>query len=77
MTNYDFGDILLLNAFPYAHLDGVKKRPALVLADTGDQDLILARITTEESRDAYDFKIVQKLLIHHIRGTGFICQTIQ
>ena len=59
MTNYEFGDVLLLNAFPYSHLDGVKKRPALVLADTGDQDLVLARITSEEPRDTYDIPLTR------------------
>ena len=57
MMIYEFGDILLLNAFPFSQLGGVKKRPALVLADTGDEDLILCRMTSESVRDAHDFLI--------------------
>lgn len=57
MTPYDFGDILLLNAFPYSNLAKVKKRPALVLADIGDQDILVARITSEEPRDSHDMAI--------------------
>ena len=55
MITYEFGDILLLRAFPFASLDDTKKRPALVLAETNDQDLVLARITSGQSRNEYDF----------------------
>lgn len=54
---YELGDILLLNAFPYSSLGAVKKRPALVLADTGDEDFLLCRITSEAGRDLYDLEI--------------------
>lgn len=35
----------------------MKKRPALVLADTGDQDLLVCRVTSERARDAYDLEL--------------------
>lgn len=54
---YEFGDILLFNAFPFSNLSGVKKRPALVLADIGDEDIVVCRITGESSRDPYDYVI--------------------
>lgn len=54
---YEFGDILLFNAFPFSNLGGVKKRPALVLADTGDEDVVVCRVTGEASRDDYDYPI--------------------
>ena len=57
MTRYELGDVLLFQAFPYSHPTQAKKRPALVLADHGDQDIIVARITSEESRDLYDFSL--------------------
>ena len=57
MTSYDFGDILLLNAYPFSDLSGVKKRPALVVADIGDEDVLVARITSEEPRDAHDVSL--------------------
>lgn len=66
MTKYEFGDILLLNAYPYSDLGKTKKRPALVLADTGDQDLILARITSETPRDRTD------LLLHRWKDMGLL-----
>lgn len=59
MIHYEFGDILLLLSFPFSDLGGRKKRPALVLADTGDADVLVSRITGEEPRDPYDYKIDQ------------------
>jgi mRNA interferase MazF len=32
-------------------------RPALVLADTGDDDIVIARITTHQTRDSSDVNI--------------------
>jgi mRNA interferase MazF len=57
MTNYDFGAVLLLNAFPFSDASGIKKRPALVLADPGDQDVIVARITSSLARDGFDLPV--------------------
>jgi mRNA interferase MazF len=34
-----------------------KQRPALVIADTGDADVLLARITTQLHSDAFDVKV--------------------
>ena len=44
--NYKFGDIVLI-AFSYTNAVGVKKRPALVLYDSGDPDVVVARITSQ------------------------------
>jgi mRNA interferase MazF len=57
MTSYEFGDVLLLNAYPFSDLTGVKKRPALVVADIGDEDVLVARITSEEPRDDHDVSL--------------------
>lgn len=57
MTNYEFGEVLLFNAFPFSDASGRKKRPTLVLADPGDQDVLVARITSSLSRDSYDLPI--------------------
>lgn len=57
MTGFECGDILLLKVFPYSDFSGSKKRPALVLADTGDRDLLVCRITSEPPRDRHDFEI--------------------
>ena len=56
MTIYKFGDIVLIG-FPHSDLQGISKRPAIVLYDSGDQDVLLARITTQEYTTEADYKI--------------------
>ena len=56
MTTYDFGEIVLIG-FPHTDLQGVSKRPAIVLYDSGDQDVLVARVTTQEYRNEADYKI--------------------
>jgi mRNA interferase MazF len=56
MTIYKFGDIVLIG-FPHTDLQGISKRPAIVLYDSGDQDVLLARITTQEYTTEADYKI--------------------
>lgn len=57
MTHYDFGDVVLL-AFPFTNLAGAKQRPAFVLADTGDHDILVARITSDNPRDSSDYNLI-------------------
>jgi len=45
MTNYKCGDIVLIG-FPHTDFQGISKRPAIVLYDSGDKDVLVARITT-------------------------------
>jgi mRNA-degrading endonuclease toxin of MazEF toxin-antitoxin module len=47
MTNYEFGDVVLVD-FPQSGIDETKRRPALVVLDIGDADVVLAPITTRE-----------------------------
>ncbi len=56
MAKLELGDIVLLN-FPYT--DGIshKKRPALVIADTQDGDVVLCRITSQQKTTTYDIEI--------------------
>jgi mRNA interferase MazF len=56
MTTYNFGDIVLIG-FPHTDLQGVSKRPAIVLYDSGDQDILVARVTTQEYKSEGDYKI--------------------
>ncbi|MEW6376632.1 MAG: type II toxin-antitoxin system PemK/MazF family toxin [Thermodesulfobacteriota bacterium] len=56
MTSYELGDIVLIG-FPHTDLQGISKRPAIVLYDSGDQDVLLARITTQEYLTETDYKI--------------------
>ena len=56
MKQYNFGDIVLLS-FPLTNYNDVKKRPALVFFDLGDDDFLVARITTQISKGKYDYEI--------------------
>lgn len=56
MTTYKFGDIILIG-FPHTDMQGMSKRPAVVLYDSGDQDVLVARITTQEYTSDTDHKI--------------------
>lgn len=49
MTDYKLGEVILI-AFPYTNGVGSKKRPALVLYDAGDPDILVARITSQVVR---------------------------
>jgi mRNA interferase MazF len=52
-TNYQAGDIVLVD-FPFTVSGQGKPRPALVILDTGDADVLLARITTQHQATPYD-----------------------
>ena len=55
MTKYKFGNVVLV---VFSQTDGSKKqRPALVVLDTGDDDIILAPITTTERKSKGDYRI--------------------
>ncbi|MBU0567112.1 type II toxin-antitoxin system PemK/MazF family toxin [bacterium] len=56
MTNYNFGNILLLE-FPYAEGHGISKRPVLVLADIDKKDIVVAKITGVQERGHFDIPI--------------------
>jgi mRNA interferase MazF len=53
LERYELGELVLLS-FPYT--DGVreKQRPALVLLDAGDEDILLARVTSQLTDTVYD-----------------------
>ena len=69
MTDYQKGEILLVS-FPFADVLQNKRRPAMVVADTGDGDLLVARVTTQQSRDAFDVDIV------NWRGAGLLASSV-
>ncbi|MCC7354291.1 MAG: type II toxin-antitoxin system PemK/MazF family toxin [Anaerolineae bacterium] len=56
MTTYRRGDIVLIR-FPFTSGAEEKKRPALVLADTGDDDSVAARVTSQPGDTAYDVTV--------------------
>jgi mRNA interferase MazF len=57
MIAYRFGDIVLIG-FPHTNLHGVSKRPAIVMYDSGDQDILVARVTAQLYATDADYKIV-------------------
>jgi mRNA interferase MazF len=46
------GDVVVV-PFPFSDLTQAKRRPALVLAELGDDDLILSQITSRTASDSY------------------------
>jgi mRNA interferase MazF len=56
MTLYDSGDVVLIN-FPFTSGTGSKHRPALVVLDAGDMDLVVARITTQSAGTPFDVAV--------------------
>ncbi|MEG4392405.1 hypothetical protein [Microcoleus sp. BROC3] len=58
MPNYQSGEVLLL-ALPFAGVTTSKLRPVLVLLDAGDEDIVVARVTSQTTRTVFDVEIVQ------------------
>jgi mRNA interferase MazF len=56
MASFRFGEVLIL-PFSYTDLQSRKRRPAVVLVDAGDEDVLVAKITTKEYRTIYDLKL--------------------
>jgi len=50
------GDIVVV-PFPFSNLQNFKRRPALVLADSGSSDLILCQITSQNIKDDFAVSI--------------------
>ena len=57
MIDYNFGDIILVE-FPHTDLQQTSKRPAFILYDSGDQDVLVARITTQKHTTEADYKVL-------------------
>ena len=53
MTSFRPGDLVLV-AFPYAGSTQAKRRPALVVLDTGDADVVVARVTSQHHQTPND-----------------------
>jgi len=56
MPNYQLGDIVLVK-FPFTNNLGFKKRPALIIKDTNNGDVIVCRITSKLYDSAYDIEL--------------------
>lgn len=68
-TIYQAGDLLLVD-FPFTASGSGKPRPALVLLDTGDADVLLARVTTQPRSTAYD------VALSHWQHAGLLAPSI-
>ncbi len=56
MDEIKFGDIVLLK-FPFTNGLTFKKRPALVIRDSKDGDVIVCRITSKTYQTSFDLKL--------------------
>lgn len=56
MQQYQGGEVLLVT-FPFADRVGAKLRPTLVLRDVGDDDIILALISSRAAQTAFDVAV--------------------
>lgn len=57
MPSYQPGQIVLIT-FPYSDASGSKRRPALMLFDAGDNDILAARITSHPARPPTDIALI-------------------
>jgi mRNA interferase MazF len=69
MTKYSAGDLLLLQ-FPQTSGAHGSLRPALVVVDTGDLDVLVARVTRQMHGTAHD------VIISEWRGAGLLAPSI-
>ncbi|MHB1424122.1 MAG: type II toxin-antitoxin system PemK/MazF family toxin [Gemmataceae bacterium] len=56
-TNYQAADLVLVD-FPFSLGTQSKLRPALVLLDTGDSDILVARITTRPVATPFEVQLM-------------------
>ena len=69
MTTYRRGDLVLV-AFPFASGTQTKQRPAVVVFDAGDADVMVSRVTTQTYQSAYD------VLILDWQGAGLLAPSV-
>jgi mRNA interferase MazF len=56
MSELHFGDIVLLK-FPFSDTINFKKRPALIINEFNDGDIIVCRITSQQYNTPYDLYV--------------------
>ncbi len=66
--SYSFGDIVII-AFPYTNMNNTVMRPAMVIVDTKDEDIIVARITSQKRN------IETEVEIHNWKSKGLLMQS--
>jgi len=58
MQDYRPGEIVLLS-FPFADATREKRRPALVLLDIGDEDIVVGRVTSQVAQGSFDIELAE------------------
>jgi len=53
---YSFGDVLIIN-LPFSDGQGSKRRPVMVIKDTNDKDVLIAKITSQTYNTSYDINL--------------------
>ena len=53
---YSFGDVLIIN-FPFLDGQGSKRRPVMIIKDTNDKDVLIAKITSQSYNTFYDINL--------------------
>jgi len=73
MGQFIKGDVVVI-PFPFSNFSSSKRRPALVIAQTSDNELILAQITSRSFQDKYalelshdDFAVGKLHVLSYIR----------
>lgn len=67
--------VVVIN-FPFSDLSATKKRPALVIADRGGDDVILAQVTSIANKDLYAIELKgEDFLSGSLMKTSFIRPT--
>lgn len=56
LERYSPGEVVFLS-FPHTDGERVTGRPAVVLLDVGDDDIIIARVTRHAARDRFDVEV--------------------
>jgi len=58
VTIYEAGEVVLIR-FPFSDRSRGRRRPALILLDVGDEDILVARITSQSQSSRFDFELKQ------------------
>lgn len=56
MMKYDFGDVVFIEFYEFASKNR-KRRPAMVVLDVGDVDVVVCPITSRERNGLGDYKL--------------------
>jgi mRNA interferase MazF len=57
MDSFEFGEVVVL-PFTYSDLLSSKRRPAVVLVDAGDEDILVAKITSKRYDSPFDLTLL-------------------